>query len=159
MLANSFLDDVTDQFTVATSLRVDKPGYTIGMLREENGKLYRLAKAGAAIPINAACKPDSAATSGDIGYQVVKTAVAGEGVSGVAEIAVTSGYYFWLTVGRVASVLVTGTVAIGDRLAATATAGTLSSLAAATYGHVCAHALEANASGAATKKVHLLVGI
>lgn len=159
MLANSFLDDVTDQFTVATSLRVDKPGYTIGMLREENGKLYRLAKAGAAIPINAAVKPDTAATGTDIGHQVVKTSVAAEGVSGVAEIAVSNGYYFWMTIGRVASVLVTGTIAVGDRLAATATAGTLSPLAAATFGHVCAHALEANASGAATKKVHLLVGI
>lgn len=159
MLANSFLEPVTQSFTVTTSLRVDKPGYSLGMIRESNGKLYRLVVAGGVIPINSAVKNDSAATGTNIGYQVVATGVAAEGVAGVAEIAVASGAYFWMTIGKVASVLVTGTVAIGDRMAATATAGTLSSLAAATFGHVCAIALEANASGAATKKVHLLVGL
>lgn len=119
----------------------------------DNGNEYRYMKATAAIPVNSGVMLDIATDA--TGLNVIKTAAAGNDLFGVAETAIASGSYGWITTRGVASCLVADGVAAADPLGATSTAGTLAKITEAgsgSYKFVRAKALAANSSGGALAK-------
>ncbi len=147
--ANCFIDAVTD---VKSSLAA---GEALGDVREENNAIYVRCKATATIAQYKNCIIDTADTGG---CSVKPVAAATDCPVGVYEGAtsVSANQFFWLTTNkRSVSCNVQGTVAAGDPLSASGTAGALQTapFTAATKQHVVAIALEANAAGNANKLV------
>lgn len=130
------------------------PEFAIGEEREEFDetyglKRYRYAWADDTITINQALTEDITASA--TGRKVYPPATAGLPICGVAEVAVTDEYYFWMTiVGKVNVIQKTGTV-VGTVLTATTTAGalgpTLEADSTGAYKNTMAYAMVANASG------------
>lgn len=144
-LQYAFIDNVTD---TSTSAR-----YPVGTKRFQNGRTYVYQQAGSAISVNQAVKLDPSINTG---AKVVPTAAAGDSVYGVAETAIASGSYGWITREGVAAVLVATGTAVDDPMGASATAGVLAKVAEAgtgDYKFVRCNALEANAGAAAAKNV------
>lgn len=134
------------------------PLHTVGEIRFENGKKYMYTQADDAITQYQVCVFDIAASA--TGKKVTPSGTAGQPCVGVAEVAVTDEYYFWLTIGGFATAIVKTGVAVNDPLTCTATAGALGKAAeadsAAAYKNVRAFAAEANASGSdANALIHM----
>jgi len=145
-LPKMFGDPVTKESSTAL--------YPVGTRRFEGGNEYVYMQADDAFTAGQAAKIDSAT-----GVKVTPTAAATDGCVGVAEIAVTDEYFFWMTVRGPASVLIaTGTNA-GEILAPSGTAGVLAIAPTSTARRkVIGEALEANSSGADAAKVVYLYG-
>lgn len=153
-LNGAFMDAVD---SIKSSLAA---GEALGDMRYENGNIYVRCKATATIAQYKNCIIDTADTGG---CSVKPVAAATDAPVGVYEGAtsVTSGQYFWLTTKKKSvTCAVQGTVAAGDPLSASGTAGALQTapFTAATKQHVVAIALEANASGSANKLVSYISG-
>lgn len=132
------------------------PQYPVGRRRFENGRVYIYQQASAIIAINSLVTLDAAGSAD--GLKVKPTAAAGDSVFGVAETAIASASYGWITVKGVASCLVATGTAADDPLSASATAGTAAKVAEAgtgDYKFVRISALEANAGAAAAKRVYI----
>lgn len=112
-----------------------------------NGNVYCYIQADDAITVNQAVQMDSTT-----GVKVTPTGAASDLLFGVAETAITDEYYGWITVRGVAQCLVADSMAQGDPMAASGTAGTLTKAVEAgsgSYEHVRCELLAANSSGAA----------
>lgn len=121
----------------------------LGILRFDGARILRYCKAGAALVGGNAVKLDDTT-----GTHVIATAASVDPVYGIAETAIASGSFGWITVfGKAfASVDSTATAAF-DKLQPTATAGMLSRalVSSSTYGV----ALEAGQMTARTTAIHL----
>lgn len=96
-------------------------GMRVGLRRFEGGKEYVFTQADDAFTAGQAAKPDSTT-----GAKVTPTAAATDGFSGVAEVAVTDEYYFWLTIrGSNIQASVADSTSAGAILAPSGTAGVL----------------------------------
>lgn len=130
-LKTTFPSGITDQNSDYKKLADKK-----NALRIEKGNMYRLAKAGAAIPINTvlmfSALDGSLLTDADwVGLTVIVTtgptvAVVGANATGAI---ITSGNYFWMLVDGIGVLIGTGTVAVSDKLMPGA-AGTVATFAA-----------------------------
>lgn len=102
-------------------------GMPIGVLFEHQGKTYKLVHANGSISANRAVKYDPTATTyGILGASVIQTAAATDAPgAGIAETAITSGDFGWITVAGVANCLLSGTPAVGAALSASGTSGAL----------------------------------
>lgn len=119
---------VTSTYTTADLLPNGTiKGMPIGMLFEHGGKTYKLVHANGTITANRAVKYDPTATTyGALGASVIATAAATDAPgAGIAETAITSGDFGWITVAGVANCLLSGTPAVGAQLSASGTAGAL----------------------------------
>lgn len=137
-------------------------GMAIGTLHEHQGKTYKLVYADGTIAVNSLVKyKGSTTTYGALGASVIATAAATDGVAGVAETAITSGDFGWITVQGVASVLTVDAVGAHEMLAASGTAGTAQKAPNTTTvaEKVFGVSLEANGSGGAAAKKVLLQGL
>lgn len=116
-----FSDAVTDVYTSSDGLPT---GYAVGMERRSGDNLYVFQQAGAAIVVNEAVVLDTSITTG---LKVVKApASTDDPIFGVAETAIASGGYGWITVeSKSCSALVADLTVVGDQLTTSATAGTL----------------------------------
>lgn len=115
-----------------------------------NGNEYTYIQADDAITVNQAVKMDSTT-----GVKVTPTAAVSDMLFGVAETAIADEYYGWITTKGVASCLVADSMAVGDPMASSGTAGTLTKAVEAgsgDYEHVRAELLAANSSGAAAAR-------
>lgn len=135
-------------------------GLEPGRLRGEDGRVYKFVKAGEDLVAGNLVEYDI--TDATL-TTVNKTEAVLDIAAGVAETAITSGRYGWITIAggleSIATALVDGDVvdvAAGDMLAPSTTAGVLKK--AAIGDRACAQAIEANAAAAALKKVRLLNG-
>jgi len=145
-LPKMFGDKVTD-INVAAQ-------YPVGTRRFEGGNEYVYMQADDAFTAGQAAKIDSAT-----GVKCTPTAAATDGCIGVAEIAVTDEYFFWLTVRGPASALIADSTSAGEILAPSATAGVLAVAPTSTARRkVIGEAAEANSTGAAAAKVVYLYG-
>lgn len=148
-----FSDTVTDTYASSTALPT---GYEVGMVREHNGNKYMFQQAGAAIAAN---EPVALDTSVTTGKKVVKTPAATDAtLFGVANTALSNGYYGWITIeSKSTDCIVANGVAAADPLGPSGTAGVLAKPANTVVAGLRVQALEANSSGsAAAKKVALL---
>ncbi|HEY9684693.1 MAG TPA: hypothetical protein V6C86_24140 [Oculatellaceae cyanobacterium] len=119
-----WLEQVTDLINQGSTTAALPAGYSLGMVRYEGAKRYRLAVAGGTIAQYAPVKSNSAATTKS-SSNVVPTAGVSDVTVGICEVAnVAAGVYFWMTVDGEATVTVTGAVTFGAELSASATAGT-----------------------------------
>jgi hypothetical protein len=87
---------------------------------------------------------------------LIASSAAGQNVIGIAQVAITSGYYGWFQCGGAMSAIVKTGVSAGDPLTATTTAGALGQATEAgsgAYKHVAAIAAVANSSGGDLTKV------
>lgn len=99
-------------------------GMAIGSLFSHQGKTYKLVKANGTITANQIVKYDGSATTfGALGAAVIASAAATDNVAGVAETAITSGDFGFITVAGVASGNVVNGAAQHDMLASSGTAG------------------------------------
>jgi hypothetical protein len=137
-------------------------GMIVGALFEHQGKTYKLVKANGAILVNQLVKYDgSEATYGAVGGAVIATAAAVDNVAGVAETAIASGDFGWITVAGVASCLVANSTLIHAPLASSGTAGTAQTapFTAVTAQKQFGTLLTANASGGVAARPVLLQGL
>jgi len=135
--------------TAQHNTSTQKYGLTLGSRWiEEDGTEYTYVKAGAAIAAGDAVKIDTSDTT-NLPFTVIKTSAATSKMVGVAESAFTSGYYGWIvTKGRVEANVATS-VAAGDGLIPTSTAGRLGTYANTDVVNIGAYGLEAEASNLA----------
>lgn len=120
-----------------------------------NGNEYTYIQADDAIAVNSAVKMDSTT-----GVKVTPTAAAGDFLFGVAETAFADEAYGWVTTEGIALCLVADSMAAGDVMAASGTAGTLTKAVEAgsgDYEHVRAELLAANSSGGAAARLVRLI--
>lgn len=116
----AFMEPVTTTYTAALL----PASYVTGMRRQENNKTFFLMLAGSAITAGQAVKLDTSAAAGG---SVIPTAAIIDPVFGIAETAIASGSYGWVTrfPSKSASANVASTVGAGEFLRASATAGRL----------------------------------
>ena len=141
-LVKGFVDAVTDQNSVAQ--------YAVGAKRFQNGKTYEYIQANATITANQAVQIDTVDNKGN---KVIPTAAAGDLVFGVAEIAVTSGNFFWCTTrGAAISCKILTATTVKGLLGATSTAGVLGIVSTV---DARGYALEAGAATNLAKNIQL----
>jgi hypothetical protein len=139
---------VTDTYTAENlgigSVDITKKKYSIapGAIREENGRAYKLCLAAAAIGANAAV-----AYSGTTGYTVAEAAATGSTLAGVAETAIDSGAYGWITIEGLAECEVADNTAALATIGASASAGVAATPANTVVAVLRAIAIDANSSG------------
>lgn len=139
-----------DQVTDISSTQL----YPMRFPRHENGVDYIYVQADDAITQYQACKLDLAAST--TGNKVTPTGATTDRIAGVAQVAVTDEYYFWLAVKGMVTCKIATAASAGDLLSGTATAGVLA-LGAATDARVdvCGVAMEAGAATNAAKAISL----
>jgi hypothetical protein len=142
----AFIDQVTD--ISATQL------YPMRTRRHENGVDYIYVQADDAITQYHACSIDFAAST--TGNKVRPATDTTDFVQGVAQVAVTDEYYFWLATRGVVTCIIGATAVAGNPLSATAADGVLD-LGGANDArvHVCGVALQNGAAGPVSKLIQL----
>lgn len=124
-----------------------KPADVFGVLRREQGKnIYKLQKASATVTAKTLMRVDPADATGE---SVTPITAATHIPIGVANIAVTSGNYFFMQIHGIATVTCKTGVAAGDPISASATAGAgqKAPFTAATVQGVAGVALQATGGG------------
>lgn len=145
-VGSGFLDQVAD--ISVTQL------YPMRSLRHENGIDYIYVQANAAITQYQACAIDAAAST--TGNKVTPTTATSSYVEGVAQVAVTTQYFFWLAIKGVVSCKILTAATVGQLMTSTAVAGVLGAGGATdALVHVTGVALEAGAATNAAKLIKL----
>ena len=151
---------VTDTYTAENlgigSVDITKKKYSIavGSIREENGRAYKLVKANEAITVN----DGVTYTISDTTLTTIERADAvGEHIVGVAETAIASGEYGWITIEGQAEATVADGTAVALALGASAVDGVLATPANTVVACLRAIAVDANSSGAAAVRTVLLL--